>query len=193
MPWLFSVVNDRSSVPAPTPSAYSKVSRSVHSNSVGSVTAPMALGSIAITASSRSRPQGRGHSTKSFPPTPLTRQAIAMANRIRTVICKAAAVLVATMSVGACSGGTAHVRTITLTFVRHAQAENNANKVIDTTVPGPGLSHDGQDQAQRLAHQLARNGYDGVYASTMARTQQTAAPLAAELGKQVEVLPGLRE
>jgi len=116
-----------------------------------------------------------------------------MANRIRTVICKAAAVLVATMSVGACSGGTAHVRTITLTFVRHAQAENNANKVIDTTVPGPGLSHDGQDQAQRLAHQLARNGYDGVYASTMARTQQTAAPLAAELGKQVEVLPGLRE
>ncbi|BBU24046.1 histidine phosphatase family protein [Mycobacterium xenopi] len=116
-----------------------------------------------------------------------------MANRIPTVIWKAAAALVATIAVGACSGGTPHVRTITLTLVRHAQAENNADKVIDTDVPGPGLTHDGQGQAQQLAHQLARNGYDGVYASTMVRTQQTAAPLAAELGKQVEILPGLRE
>ncbi|EUA52809.1 histidine phosphatase super family protein [Mycobacterium xenopi 3993] len=84
-----------------------------------------------------------------------------MANRIPTVIWKAAAALVATIAVGACSGGTPHVRTITLTLVRHAQAENNADKVIDTDVPGPGLTHDGQGQAQQLAHQLARNGYDG--------------------------------
>src|ERR1700756_721184 len=54
MSWLLSVVNDKSSVPAPTPRAYSIVSRSVHSNSIGSVTAPTALGSMAIRVSSRS-------------------------------------------------------------------------------------------------------------------------------------------
>src|SRR3954470_1931084 len=48
MSWLFSVVNARSSVPAPTPSAYSRVSRSVHSKICGSVVAPIAFGSIGI-------------------------------------------------------------------------------------------------------------------------------------------------
>jgi broad specificity phosphatase PhoE len=40
---------------------------------------------------------------------------------------------------------------------------------------------------------LRANGYDGVYASTMVRSQQTAAPLAAALGEPVTVLPGLRQ
>ena len=48
MSWLFSVVKARSLVPAPTPSAYSRVSRSVHSNGCGAVLAPMALGLIGI-------------------------------------------------------------------------------------------------------------------------------------------------
>ncbi|WP_375485637.1 histidine phosphatase family protein [uncultured Mycobacterium sp.] len=116
-----------------------------------------------------------------------------MPNRIRTVIWKAAAVLAATVAVGACGGGTPQPRTITLTFVRHAQSQSNADNVINTEVPGPGLTHDGEAQAQQIAHQLARNGYDGIYASTMARTQQTAAPLAEQLGKHVQILPGLRE
>lgn len=110
----------------------------------------------------------------------------------RTVLCKAAAALAAVIVVGACSSGP-HLRAITLTFVRHAQSESNADGVINTDVPGPGLTEEGRGQAQQLAHQLARNKYDGVYASTMTRTEQTAAPLAKELGEQVEVLPGLRE
>jgi broad specificity phosphatase PhoE len=113
-----------------------------------------------------------------------------MANR---TIWKAAVVLVVTIAVGACSGGPPHPRTITLTFVRHAQSQSNAEKIIDTDVPGPGLTEEGKGQAQQIAHQLARNGYDGVYASPMVETQQTAAPLAEELGKRVEILPGLRE
>jgi len=80
-----------------------------------------------------------------------------------------------------------------LTFIRHAESEANASGIIDTEVPGPGLTPEGKGQAERVAHQLAREHYDAVYASTMVRTQQTAAPLAAELGKQVEVLPGLQE
>ncbi len=103
---------------------------------------------------------------------------------------KAVAVLAATVIVGAC-GGSPQARSITLTFIRHAQSEANASGLINTEVPGPGLTPDGQGQAQQLAH--ARHDYDAVYASSMARAQQTAAPLAAELGKQVEVLPGLDE
>jgi broad specificity phosphatase PhoE len=124
-------------------------------------------------------------------PTTSARQAIAMRNR--TIIWKAAAALAATITLGACSGGTPHVRTITLTFVRHAQSVSNADEIIDTEVPGPSLTEEGRGQAQQIAHQLARNGYDGVYASSMVDAQQTAAPLAEELGKHVEILPGLRE
>jgi broad specificity phosphatase PhoE len=112
--------------------------------------------------------------------------------RKHSMIWKAAAVLAATVILGAC-GGSPPVRSITLTFIRHAQSEANAAGIIDTSVPGPGLSPEGKAQAEQVAHQLARNKYDAVYASTMVRTQQTAAPLAAELGKQVEVLQGLQE
>lgn len=105
---------------------------------------------------------------------------------------KAAVVLAAMIVVAACSG-TPHVRTITLTFVRHAESAANAEDILSTEVPGPGLTDDGKKQAEQIAHQLGRNGYDGIYASTMVRTQQTAAPLSQQLGRQVEVLPGLRE
>jgi broad specificity phosphatase PhoE len=108
-----------------------------------------------------------------------------------SMIWKAAAVLAATVIVGACGGGTTQARSITLTFIRHAQSEANARGIIDTSVPGPGLSPEGKAQAQQLAH--SRHDFDAVYASTMARAQETAAPLAAELGKQDEVLQGIQE
>ncbi|GFG73011.1 histidine phosphatase family protein [Mycobacterium botniense] len=111
----------------------------------------------------------------------------------RSVLWRAAAALVVTIALGACSGVVPHVRTITLTFVRHAQSQSNADGVLNTEVPGPGLTEEGREQARQIARQLARNGYDAIYASSMVRTQQTAAPLAEKLGKQVEVLPGLRE
>jgi len=109
-----------------------------------------------------------------------------------SMIWKLAALLAATLIVGAC-GGSPQVRSITVTFVRHAQSEANASGIIDTSVPGPGLSPEGKGQAEQVAHQLAREHYDAVYASTMTRAQQTAGPLASELGKQVEVLPGIQE
>ena len=100
--------------------------------------------------------------------------------------------LAATLILAAC-GGSPQARSITVTFVRHAESEANATGVLNTEVPGPGLTPEGKGQAEQVAHQLGRNNYDAVYASTMVRTQQTAAPLAAELGKQVEVLGGLQE
>ncbi len=115
-----------------------------------------------------------------------------MRNRTRTVIWKAAAALAAVIIVGACSGSP-HVRSITLTFIRHAESQSNAAHVINTDVPGPSLTEEGQGQAEQLAHQLSRNNFDGIYASDMVRTQQTAEPLAHALGKRVEILAGLRE
>jgi broad specificity phosphatase PhoE len=115
-----------------------------------------------------------------------------MRKRSRTVIWKAAAAIVAVLTVGACSGSP-HERSITLTFIRHAESQSNAAHVINTDVPGPNLTEEGQGQAEQLAHQLSRNNFDDVYASDMVRTQETAAPLAHALGKRVEILPGLRE
>jgi broad specificity phosphatase PhoE len=112
--------------------------------------------------------------------------------RNRSVIWKAAALIAAVVFVGACSGSP-HVRSITLTFIRHAESQSNAQGVINTDVPGPDLTEAGQGQAEQLAHQLTRNEFDGIYASNMIRAQQTAAPLAHALGKHVEILPGLRE
>jgi len=112
--------------------------------------------------------------------------------RKSTVIWKALATLVATVTIAACSGGP-HVRSITLTFIRHAESQSNAEHVINTDIPGPSLTEEGQSQAQQLAHQLSRNNFDAIYASNMVRTQETAEPLAHALGKRVEILPGLQE
>lgn len=82
---------------------------------------------------------------------------------------------------------------MTLTFVRHAQSEANAANVLNTEVPGPNITALGVQQAQELATRLGGGDYDGVYASTMIRSQQTAAPLATALGESVVVLPGVQE
>ncbi len=106
----------------------------------------------------------------------------------------ALAMLMSVMLVAACGGQPApDVRDITLTFVRHAESEANAADIASTEVPGPGLTPTGQEQAAALANTLAGNNYDGVFASQLLRTQETAAPTAKSLGEQVTVLPGLNE
>jgi broad specificity phosphatase PhoE len=84
-------------------------------------------------------------------------------------------------------------RVITVTLVRHGQSEGNASGIMDTSVPGPPLTKLGSAQALMVANRLAGNTHDGVFASSMLRTQQTAEPTAAEYNEEVTVLPGLRE
>ena len=83
--------------------------------------------------------------------------------------------------------------TITLTLVRHGQSAANSSGLIDTSTPGPELTPKGWCQATIAATQLAPNHYDGIYASSMIRTQETATPTAQTLGEPVTVLSGLRE
>lgn len=84
-------------------------------------------------------------------------------------------------------------RTVTLTFIRHAETDANAAGIAATTVPGPPLTAAGEEQATTLANKLKGEDYDGIYASQMVRTQQTAAPMAKALDEEVTVLPGLNE
>lgn len=82
---------------------------------------------------------------------------------------------------------------ITLTFIRHGQSEGNASGLIDSSTPGPDITDLGRSQARAVADRLKGNHYDGIFASTMVRTQQTAQPMAEALHEKVTVLPGLRE
>lgn len=104
------------------------------------------------------------------------------------------AVAVVALLIASCaSARAAGPRTITLTLVRHAQSAANASGLIDTSVPGPDITSKGWCQATIAATHLAPNHYDGIYASTLLRTQQTATPTSQALGEPVTVLPGLRE
>ncbi|MDG4667828.1 histidine phosphatase family protein [Mycobacterium sp. 236(2023)] len=80
-----------------------------------------------------------------------------------------------------------------VTFVRHGQSAGNASGLIDTSTPGPVLTPTGQLQSQAIVGTLGDNNYDAVYASTMVRTQLTAAPMSQYLGLPIQVLPGLQE
>lgn len=101
--------------------------------------------------------------------------------------------LLAALLLAACGSAPPEQRSITLTLIRHAESQANAADVLATTVPGPPLTPLGQEQAATGADRLKGNDFDGVFASQMVRTQQTAAPLAKALGEQVTVLPGLNE
>jgi len=57
----------------------------------------------------------------------------------------------------------------------------------------PELAPEGVEQAERVANRLAGGVIDAIYVTTLRRTHQTAAPLAAKLGLTPIVEPGLRE
>ncbi|QCB94665.1 histidine phosphatase family protein [Cellulomonas shaoxiangyii] len=80
-----------------------------------------------------------------------------------------------------------------LVLVRHGQTSSNVGHHLDTAAPGADLTPLGVRQAQALVPVLRDRGVAAVYASTLVRTQQTAAPLAAALGLDVRVRAGLRE
>ncbi len=80
-----------------------------------------------------------------------------------------------------------------LLLIRHGQTPSNVQSLLDTAVPGPGLTDLGHEQAAALPETLAGYRIDAIYASTQPRAQLTAAPLAAARGLPVRVRAGLRE
>jgi probable phosphoglycerate mutase len=80
-----------------------------------------------------------------------------------------------------------------LILVRHGETPTNVDYLLDTAVPGPGLTELGERQAAALPEALAGEDIEALYASTLVRTQLTAAPLAAARGLEVLVRDGIRE
>ncbi|MFF8860485.1 histidine phosphatase family protein [Streptomyces sp. NPDC015139] len=80
-----------------------------------------------------------------------------------------------------------------LLLVRHGQTPSNLHHLLDTAAPGPGLTALGEAQAAALPEALAGEDIEALYASTLVRTQLTAAPLAAARGLGVLVRDGIRE
>ncbi len=81
-------------------------------------------------------------------------------------------------------------KSIVIDFVRHGQSVGNAAGLIDTAVPGTGLTPLGMQQAQTIAGVLGSpNQFAGIFASQLLRTQQTASYLT----NAFTVLPGLNE
>ncbi|QIY95520.1 histidine phosphatase family protein [Streptomyces sp. S1D4-11] len=80
-----------------------------------------------------------------------------------------------------------------LILIRHGQTPSNVAFLLDTAVPGPGLTALGEKQAAALPQTLADVDIDLLYVSTLTRTQLTAAPLAAARGLEVVVRDGIRE
>jgi len=80
-----------------------------------------------------------------------------------------------------------------LILVRHGQTSSNVAGLLDTDEPGAGLTGLGLEQAAALPGVLREESIEVLYASTLLRTQQTAAPLASFLGLEVHIRDGLRE
>lgn len=80
-----------------------------------------------------------------------------------------------------------------LLLIRHGQTPANVEGILESTVPGPGLTELGTKQAEQLVGALDGTPVDRIYVSTMVRTHLTAAPLAEARGIEPIVRPGLRE
>ena len=83
-----------------------------------------------------------------------------------------------------------------LLLIRHGESER---ALLDAPAPlvdgqsDPALAPEGRAQAELVAARLAFAGIDAIYVSTLRRTAETAAPLAARLGLVPRVEAGLRE
>jgi len=83
-----------------------------------------------------------------------------------------------------------------LLLVRHGESEAADPNEPFPTVDGhgdPALHADGRVQAERLAERLADEPIDAIYVTSLRRTVETAAPLAARKGIEPIVERDLRE
>lgn len=78
-------------------------------------------------------------------------------------------------------------------LVRHGQTPANVLGTLDTAAPGPGLTELGRRQAEAVVDAIGHEAIAGIYVSSLRRTHETAAPLAAALGLTPVELPGTHE
>lgn len=81
----------------------------------------------------------------------------------------------------------------TLLLIRHGTNDLLRDGRLGGRMPGIHLNEEGKAEVLALARRLAAANLAAVYSSPMERTQETAQTLAAQLGLQVQVHPGLLE
>jgi 2,3-bisphosphoglycerate-dependent phosphoglycerate mutase len=81
----------------------------------------------------------------------------------------------------------------TVWMVRHGESTWNVLGLIQGHAEGPVLTEKGCRQSTELARQFRGGGAGAIYASDLARAQQTAAFIAEALGLAVQSDPRLRE
>ncbi|GAA4901317.1 histidine phosphatase family protein [Tessaracoccus lubricantis] len=80
-----------------------------------------------------------------------------------------------------------------LILIRHGETDSNVNRQLDTAHPGAPLNQTGLAQAEALVEAIADERIDVLYASTLIRAQQTAAPLAKSRGLEPIIVDGIQE
>lgn len=80
-----------------------------------------------------------------------------------------------------------------LILIRHGQTQSNVDHLLDTAHPGAPLTDEGHEQARALPAAIAHEEFDALFASTLTRAQQTAAPLAEVRGLVATVIDGIEE
>lgn len=80
-----------------------------------------------------------------------------------------------------------------LVLIRHGQTPSNVLGLLDTGAPGPGLTELGRQQAAGVVDHMAERDVDEIFVSSLIRTHETAAPLAAERGLAPVPLAGIHE
>ncbi len=80
-----------------------------------------------------------------------------------------------------------------LLLIRHGQTPANVRGLLATARPGPGLTKLGRKQAASIPDALAAEQIAAIFVSPLTRTAETAAPLAASLGLDPQVLEGFEE
>lgn len=80
----------------------------------------------------------------------------------------------------------------TLLLIRHGENDTVGKRLAGRT-PGVHLNLKGREQAEALVTVLVKARIKTVYSSPMERALETAQPLAAALGLEVQIRPGLIE
>ena len=80
-----------------------------------------------------------------------------------------------------------------LYFLRHGQTSSSRDNVFCGSGLNPDLTDEGAQMAQQFADFYADLGWQAIYASSLTRAQQTAAPISEKLGLDVCIRDDLKE
>lgn len=80
-----------------------------------------------------------------------------------------------------------------LYFLRHGQTSSSRDNVFCGSGLNPNLTPDGAQMAQQFADFYGDTKWQAIYASSLARAQQTAAPISEKTGLEVQTRGDLKE